>query len=196
MKTLQDLFLHELAVMYDAEHQLIQALPKMAMSATCDTLERTLLSHLKETEDRVKQLEQVFECFGRPASAKTCTATMGLLYEGAGIAEAFQHSTAINAALIAVTQRIEHHAMASYDGLHTWARLQGNHEAAGILQAILNEVTAANATFGRLAQAGGRQEAPDQGGKTPAPAAAEKTDENGQYGAPTMSAHRNRIFSR
>jgi ferritin-like metal-binding protein YciE len=159
MKTLKDLFLDELADMYDAEHRIVKALPKMANAATCDDLKGAFQSHLKETEGHVKKLQQVFQCFGEKAKGKTCEATVGLLAEGDEIAADFKGSPAINAALISAAQKVEHYEMASYGCLHEWAGLLGNKEAAGLLQEILDEEKAANESLTKLALAKCNQEA-------------------------------------
>ena len=159
MKTLKDLYLDELADMYDAEHRIVKALPKMAKAATCDDLKGAFQSHLKETEGHVKKLQQVFQCFGEKAKGKTCEATVGLLAEGDEIAADFKGSPAINAALISAAQKVEHYEMASYGCLHEWAGLLGNKEAAGLLQEILDEEKAANESLTKLALAKCNQEA-------------------------------------
>src|ERR1700722_15074830 len=100
MKILKDLFLDELADMYDAEQPVVKALPKMAKAATCDKLKKLILAHLKETEGHVTKLEQVFRCFGEKAKGTKCIVTVGLLEEGGEIAADFKESPAINAALI------------------------------------------------------------------------------------------------
>jgi ferritin-like metal-binding protein YciE len=159
MKTLKDLFLDELADMYDAEHRIVKALPKMAKAATCPDLKEAIQSHLRETEGHVKKLQQVFQCFGEKAKGKTCEATVGLLAEGDEIAADFKGSPAINAALISAAQKVEHYEMASYGCLHEWAGLLGNKEAAGFLQEILDEEKAANESLTKLALAKCNQEA-------------------------------------
>jgi ferritin-like metal-binding protein YciE len=159
MKTLKDLFLDELADMYDAERRIVKALPKMARAATCDDLKGALQSHLKETEGQVKKLEQVFRSFDTKAKGKTCEATVGLLEEGDEIAAEFKGSPAINAALISAAQKVEHYEMASYGCLHEWAGLLGNKEAAGLLQEILEEEKAANEKLTELARASSNEEA-------------------------------------
>src|SRR5688572_17907923 len=126
MKTLKDLFLDELADMYDAERRIIKALPKMAKAATSPDLREAIQSHLKETEGQVKKLDQVFKSFGMKAKGKTCDATVGLLEEGDQIAREFKGSPAINAALISVAQKVEHYEIASYGCLHEWSELLGN----------------------------------------------------------------------
>jgi ferritin-like metal-binding protein YciE len=159
MKTLQDLFLDELADMYDAEQRIVKALPKMAKAATCDELKGAILAHLEETKGHVKKLEQVFDCFDEKAKGKTCEATKGLLEEGDEIAEEFKDSPAINAALISAAQKVEHYEMASYGCLHEWAGLLGNDEAAGLLEEILEEEKTANESLTELARAKSNGEA-------------------------------------
>ena len=88
MKILKDLFLDELADIYDAERRTVKALPKMAKAATCDKLKKAILAHLKETEGHVTKLEQIFESFDEKAKGTTCRVTVGLLEEGDEIARA------------------------------------------------------------------------------------------------------------
>src|SRR5450755_1193172 len=159
MKTLKDLFLDEVADMYDAEHRIVKALPKMAKAATCPDLRAAILSHLRETEGHVKKLEQVFQSFDEKAKGQTCKATVGLLEEGDEIAADFKGSPAINAALISAAQKVEHHEMASYGCLHEWAGLLANEKAAGLLQEILDEEKGANEKLTELARASSNDEA-------------------------------------
>ena len=159
MKTLKDLFLEELADIYDAERRIVKALPKLAKAATCPDLKEAILSHLSETEGHVKKLEQVFQSFGEKAKGKTCEATVGLLEEGDEIAADFKGSPAINAALIAAAQKVEHYEMASYGCLHEWAGVLGNKEAAGLLHEIFEEEKAADEALTELARASSNEEA-------------------------------------
>ena len=159
MKTLKDLFLDELEDMYDAEHRIVKALPKLAKAATCPDLKGAIQAHLKETEGHVKKLEQVFQSLDETPTAKTCEATKGLLEEGDEIAAEFKGSPAINAALISAAQKVEHYEMASYGCLHEWAGLLGNNEAAGLLKEILDEEKAANEKLTELARASSNEEA-------------------------------------
>ncbi len=159
MKTLEDLFLNELADIYDAERRIVKALPKMADAATCEELQQALLAHLEETKGHVTKVERVFECFGQEARGKTCKATMGLLEEGAEIAAEFDGSPALDAALISAAQKVEHYKIASYGCLHTWAGVLGNHDAADLLQRILEEEKAANMALTALALTGSNEEA-------------------------------------
>ena len=162
MKTLKDLFLNQLADMYDAERRIVKALPKMAAAATCDKLRKAFEFHLKETQGHVTKIEQVFQLFDVKAKGQTCKATVGLLEEGDEIATDFKGSPTINAGLISAAQKVEHHEMAAYGCLHEWATLLGNKEAAGLLQEILDQEKAANESLTALARASSNGEALDE----------------------------------
>jgi ferritin-like metal-binding protein YciE len=160
MKTLKDLFLSQLADMYDAENRIVNALPKLAKAATCKHLRDALLSHLKETEGHVRKVEQIFHCFDieKPRSQK-CHATVGLLEEGDEMASEFKGSPAINAALISAAQKVEHYETATYGCLIEWAKLLDNEEGASILEEILDQEKAANEKLNELATKRSNQEA-------------------------------------
>jgi ferritin-like metal-binding protein YciE len=159
MKALKDLFIEELTDMYDAEHRILKALPRLIKAATADDLKQGLLLHLKETEGHVKKLQQVFQCFNEKARGRTCTSMMGLLEEADEVATDFRSSPIINAALISAAQKVEHYEMATYGCLREWAGLLGNEEAGSLLQEILEEETAADEKLTELARAGSNREA-------------------------------------
>jgi len=167
MKNLQTLFLAELADIYDAEKRIAKALPKMAKAATCADLKAAFTNHLEETRGHITKLEEVFACFDLKPKGETCEATIGLLQEGEDIAEEFKGSPAINAALIAAAQKVEHYEMATYGCLHEWAELLGSKRAASLLKEILKEEKGANAALNELAHTKNNAEALGE----PAPAA-------------------------
>ena len=151
MNALNKLFLEELADRYDAEKQLVQAIPKLIKLATCKALQDHFQCHLKKAEGHVKKLETVFKAFDAKVTSKKCEATVGLLKEGERLAADFKGSPAINAALISAAQKIEHYAIASYGCLHAWASFLGNPGAASVLEEILKEEKAENDSFIELA---------------------------------------------
>lgn len=159
MKTLRTLFLAELADIYDAEKRIAKALPKMAKAATCTDLKAAFEKHLVETKGHVAKLEEVFACFDMKAKGATCEATVGLLKEGDEIAEEFKGSPAINAALIAAAQKVEHYEMATYGCLHEWAELLGSKKAGSLLKEILTEEKGANTSLNSLAHTKSNAEA-------------------------------------
>ena len=161
MKSLNDLFLDELADMYDAEQRIARALPKMAKAATCTRLQAALENHLKETAFHIASLETVFKSINQPAKGQKCEATVGLLEEGDEIAAEFKGSPAINAALICAAQKVEHYEIASYGCLVEWAVLLGNKQAAKLLKDILDQEKAADQALTVLARDGNNEEACD-----------------------------------
>ncbi len=152
MYSLQDLFLNELADCHDAESRFGKALPGMVKAATSDELKTVFRFLLKETEGRVSKLGKVFECFDRKARWKTCEPVMGLLREGACMAISFEHSPAINAALVVSAQRVGHHKMATYGCLQEWALQLGSKRAALLLRELLEEEKATHKALTVLAR--------------------------------------------
>ena len=159
MKTLKDLFLDELADMYDAENRIAKALPEMAAAAAGEDLKTALEGHLKETRGHVVKLGKVFACFGEKVRAKTCEATVGLLKEGKAVLAEFKGSPALDAALIAAGQKVEHYEIASYGCLREWALSLDNEKAADLIQEILEEEEAANQTLTEIAESESNEEA-------------------------------------
>jgi ferritin-like metal-binding protein YciE len=195
MKTLKDLFLGELADMYDAEHRLIKELPKMARAATCEKLKQAILAHLTETQGHVTKLQQVFQSFDAKAKGKTCEATKGLVKEGDEIAAEFKASPAINAALISAAQKVEHYEIASYGCLLEWAVLLGNTKAGGLIEEILAQEKAANEKLTELARAGSNEEALDNSGEDGSEDASGERSGNVRRSVRATGARRNRIGS-
>jgi ferritin-like metal-binding protein YciE len=162
MKLLTDLFLDELADMYDAEKRIAKALPKMAKAAQSPELKEAFDTHLIETEGHITKVEEVFALFEEKAKGKTCEATVGLLKEGDEIAAEFKGSPALDAALIGAAQKVEHYEIASYGTLKTWATLLGNEEAAEVLGEILDEEKATDSGLTAIAQSQSNEEAMEE----------------------------------
>lgn len=144
MRTLEDLFQHELKDLYSAEKQLTKALPKMAKAASNARLKDAFESHLEETEGQVERLEKLLEKFEISARGVKCKAMEGLLEEGKEILEQEMEDDVRDAALIAAAQRVEHYEIAGYGCARTFAEMLGYTEAATLLQKTLDEEAAAD----------------------------------------------------
>jgi len=156
---LHDAFIDELRDAYDAEKQLLKALPKLAKAATSPELQTAFTNHLEETRGHVDKLEQVFETLDEKARGKHCDGIAGIIDEGKAVmAEDFDDAT-MDACLIAGGQRAEHYEMAAYGTLVAWARAMGHAAAADLLQETLDEEKAADAKLSSLAEQGINQEA-------------------------------------
>lgn len=149
--TLRELFTDQLHDVYDAEHRITRALPKMAKAATSQELRAAFEEHLKQTEEHVSRLEQVMESLDEPTKRKPCKAIVGLLEEGEELMNEGDENVR-DAALIAAAQKVEHYEMATYGCLRTWADLLGEDEASRLLQTTLNEEGATDHKLSEIAE--------------------------------------------
>lgn len=139
MQSLQDLFVDQLKDLYNAEGQLVKALPKMAKAASNPQLQQAFTQHLDQTKEHVSRLEQVFEKLGASPKGKKCKAMEGLIEEGKEMMDEDAEPEVMDAGLIAAAQRVEHYEIAGYGCVRTYAKMLGDEEAARILQKTLDE---------------------------------------------------------
>jgi ferritin-like metal-binding protein YciE len=152
MESLQDLYVDQLRDIYNAENQLVKALPKMAKSANSPDLQAAFEGHLEETRGHVERLEQIFEKLGEKPGGKTCKAMKGLVEEGSEMMDEDAGPPIMDAGLIAAAQRVEHYEMAAYGCVRDFAKILGQPEAAKVLQQTLDEEKAADKKLTRIAE--------------------------------------------
>jgi ferritin-like metal-binding protein YciE len=150
-KTLNDLFHDTLKDVYFAEKKIVATLPKMVKAATSPDLKKAFEKHRVETEGHVKRLEQVFNLIGAKPQAKTCDALMGIVKEGEGLIEDYKGTSALDPALLAVAQAVEHYEMSRYGTLKCWAGELGIDGAVDLLDATLQEERATDKALTNLA---------------------------------------------
>ena len=151
-ESLQDLYLEQLKDLYDAENQLIKALPKMAKAASSPELRNAFEEHLEKTRQHARRIETIFEGMGEKAKGQKCKAMEGLLKEGSVVIEEDMGEGVKDAALIAAAQRVEHYEMAGYGCVRTYAGLLGDNEAANLLEHTLQEEKEADELLGGIAE--------------------------------------------
>jgi ferritin-like metal-binding protein YciE len=156
---LHELFLEELADVYNAEQQLTKALPKMAKTAESDELREAFEAHLEETRQHASRLEEVAEKLGEALKRKTCAAMKGLIEEANDIIKEQEDSSALDAALIAAAQKVEHYEIASYGTLVAWSQQMGHDEATQLLEETLDEEKAADEKLTSVAESIANQKA-------------------------------------
>ncbi|MGA7807987.1 ferritin-like domain-containing protein [Bradyrhizobium sp.] len=139
IKTMNDLFVHQLQDIYYAEKQLVKALPNMADKATDKQLKDGFLKHLEETKTHVQRLEQVFQMQGLAVKAVDCPAIDGIIKEADEVAGEVADKAVLDAALINAAQAAEHYEIVRYGSLIAWARQLGRSDCASILQKTLDE---------------------------------------------------------
>jgi ferritin-like metal-binding protein YciE len=154
LDSLEKLFVEELKDVYNAEKQILRALPRMAKAASAPQLQQAFTKHLKETEGQVQRLERVFQELGQSARGKTCKGMQGLLEEGKEVLEKDGEPAVIDAALIASAQRVEHYEIAAYGCLRTYAQLLGYSQAEQLLQQTLKEEEATDKKLTDLGESG------------------------------------------
>lgn len=144
MKTLEDLFEHQLKDLYSAEDQLTKALPKMANNAKDSKLKKAFEDHLEETKNHKKRLEEVCKELDIKPTGETCKAMEGLIKEASEFLEEDADDDVFNAGLIAEAQRVEHYEISGYGTAVRYAKELGHDKIAKKLQETLDEEYAAD----------------------------------------------------
>lgn len=152
--TLREAFVDEVRDMYNAEKQLLRALPKLARAASSDGLRTALESHLEETQGQVARLEQVFELLDEKPRGKHCAGMAGIIEEGSDLLQEDFEGAVMDACIIAAGQRAEHYEMAAYGTAIAWAEALGLTEVAQLLTETLEEEKAADVKLSAMAEAG------------------------------------------
>jgi ferritin-like metal-binding protein YciE len=159
--TLHTAFISELRDTYDAERQILKALPRLVKAATTEDLRLAFETHLEETSTHIERLEEVFASLDERVRGKHCDGVAGILEEGKSILEEDFDEATMDAALIGAAQRVEHYEMAAYGTLVAWAKAMGHDRAAGLLEKTLEEEKSTDQKLSSLAEAGVNQAAAD-----------------------------------
>jgi ferritin-like metal-binding protein YciE len=152
LDTLEKLYIDELRDLYNAENQLLKALPKMAKGASSPELKDAFEKHLEQTKGHVQRLEELFEQRDESPKGKTCRAMKGLIEEGSEILKEEGEDSVLDAGMIVAAQKVEHYEIASYGSVRTFADLLGKGEEAKVLQATLDEESETNEILNQLAE--------------------------------------------
>jgi ferritin-like metal-binding protein YciE len=152
IKTMDDLFVHTLRDIYYAEKQIEKALPEMMEKASDPGLKQAFQSHLGETRNHVKRVEQVFKLRGVDVKGVNCPAIDGIIDEAEEVAGEVDDKRVMDAALIAAAQAVEHYEMTRYGTLVAWAKQLGRADCASLLQQNLEEEKAADTKLNALAE--------------------------------------------
>ena len=152
IKNMDDLFVHTLRDIYYAEKQIVKALPDMIEKASDPQLKQGFQTHLRETENHVKRLEQVFQPTGKKAQGVDCPAIDGILKEANEVAGEVEKKSVLDAALIAAAQAVEHYEMTRYGTLIAWAKELGRNDCVALLQQTLDEERATDRKLTAMAE--------------------------------------------
>jgi ferritin-like metal-binding protein YciE len=151
IKTLNDLFVHQLKDIYYAEQQIVKALPDMIEKATNPQLKDGFRKHLEQTKGHVKRVEEVFRMHGVEAKGIDCPAIDGIIEEADDVAGEVDDKSVLDAALIAAAQAVEHYEITRYGTLIAWAKQLGRSDCASVLKQNLDEEEATDRILTQLA---------------------------------------------
>ena len=152
VKTMNDLFVHTLRDIYYAENQIVKSLPEMIEKASDPQLKQTLQSHLDETKNQVKRVEQVFRMHGAEPDGIDCPAIDGIIEEADDVVGEAADKQVLNAALAAAAQAVEHYEISRYGTLIAWAKQLGRNDCASVLERTLKEEKAADEKLNTIAE--------------------------------------------
>jgi ferritin-like metal-binding protein YciE len=152
IKTMNDLFLHTLQDIYYAETQIAKALPDMVQKSNDPQLKQGFETHLRETQNHVKRLEQVFQLLGQKVQGVDCPAIDGIIEEADDVAGEVEQKPVLDAALIAAAQAVEHYEMTRYGTLISWAKQLGRSDCVPLLQQTLEEEKATDKKLTAMAE--------------------------------------------
>jgi ferritin-like metal-binding protein YciE len=152
MDSLSELLEDELKDIFNAENQLVKALPKLAKKASSPKLQKAFTDHLKQTEGHVERLRKIGEILDIKLTGKKCHAMEGLVEEGKEVLEEDGEGAVIDAALIGAAQRVEHYEMAAYGTVRAIAEQLGHANVVKLLQATLDEEGAADKLLTQIAE--------------------------------------------
>ena len=136
---LKELYIDELKDLYNAESQLVKALPKMAKAASSDELRQGFEEHLEQTKGHVQRLEKIFQALGESPKGKKCKGMEGLIEEGSEVMEEDYEGSILDAALIGAAQRVEHYEIAGYGTVRSMAETLGESNHVSLLEETLEE---------------------------------------------------------
>ncbi|EYD76955.1 hypothetical protein Rumeso_01477 [Rubellimicrobium mesophilum DSM 19309] len=153
IKSLDDLFVHQLQDIYYAENQITKALPKMISLATDPQLKSGFEQHLRETQNQIKRLEQVFQMHGHQPKQVDCPAIDGIIKEANQISGEISDKEVLDAALVAAAQAVEHYEITKYGSLIAWAKQLGRNDCASVLEQTLQEEKATDQKLTAMAEA-------------------------------------------
>jgi ferritin-like metal-binding protein YciE len=137
--SLRDVLVDELRDLYNAENQLVKALPKMAKGSTSEDLKELFTSHLEQTKGHVERLKQIFGQLDEKPTGETCKAMEGLVAEGKEQLENDDKGALKDVAIMGAALRVEHYEIAGYTAVIAIARQLGEEEIVSLLTETLNE---------------------------------------------------------
>lgn len=140
----EKMFIHELKDLYNAENQLIKALPKVIDAVNDEQLKKDITAHLNETKLHAARIEKIMKGMDASPTGVKCKGMQGLVEEGDDMMKEKElPKDLLTDALVTGAQKIEQYEIHAYESAVKAAQELGHQEAAGSLQQTLQEERAA-----------------------------------------------------
>jgi len=152
----QEKFVHELADMYDAEHQFLEAMGKMREMASDEKLQMMLEEHMQQTEEQIQKLEAVFAELGEEPKRQECMGAKGLIDEGARMMEEVSSPELRDSVIAGAATKAEHYEMVGYADLIDGAEMLKKRKALRLLEQNREQESSAARRLERIAPRLGR----------------------------------------
>jgi ferritin-like metal-binding protein YciE len=175
IESLEVLLTEELRDLYDAEKQLVRALPKMAKACSSDELREAFTEHLEATKGQVTRIERALELLGASVKSKPCAAMKGLIQEGSETMQEDMAPELMDVALIANAQKVEHYEISGYGTCRAIAEKLGKGEVAELLEETENEEKQADQKLTEVTETVLANVDADEDSETPMAAAKKKS---------------------
>lgn len=165
LHTLEDLYVDHLKDLYNAEHQITKALPRMSKKVATSELRDAFDNHLQQTETQIERLEKVFQRLEKSPRGKKCVGMEGLIQEGQEVLSEDMEPILRDSAIIAAAQKVEHYEISAYGTAIAFARLLGDEEAIRLFKLSLDEESHADELLSKIAESHVNRSALQQGGQ-------------------------------
>lgn len=140
IKTMEEMFMHELGDIYDAEHQFLKGQQEMLEKTTDPTLKEMITTHIDQTEGQLETLKQVFAALGEEPKREPCSGARGLVNEAKKMLEETVGAPKVrDCAIASSAEKVEHYEICAYSGLISSAELMGQREVVSLLQMNLEQ---------------------------------------------------------
>jgi len=140
INNLNEKFLHELGDIYDAESQFLKGQQEMLQNATDPNLQQMITNHIQQTQQQIRNLDQVFSTLGQQPKREPCAGAKGLVTEAQKLLQETKSVPAIrDCAIAGAASKVEHYEISSYRGLITAADLMGQQDIVSLLQQNLEQ---------------------------------------------------------
>jgi ferritin-like metal-binding protein YciE len=149
--SLHTLLVDEIRDLYDTEHQMLRALPRLVETATSPALRDLIETHAGETAGQIKRLERVFVLLDERPGGRYCSGIAGILEEGSQLMSQGFTGAVLDAGLIAAAQRAKHYEVGAYGAVTAWAEQLGEGDVAALLRETLEEERATDRKLSALA---------------------------------------------